>query len=409
MKWAILLGSPAISGGTYVIFEHAIRAYKRGEEITIVTMEPVLKSELYWHKEAENLRWKTYDEIKEELFDVVVATWWRSVYEAYRVTGKHYIYFVQSIESKFYDQIEKPTCQLVEATYTLPFQIITEATWIKEYLKEHYNRDAYLVHNGIRKDIYNFQGECVAPRKDNKLRILVEGPVDVPFKNVPKTIQLCQQSKADEIWLMTSSDIKEYPGVDKVFSRVPIFDTPKIYRSCDVIIKLSYVEGMFGPPLEMYHCGGTSVTYDVTGYDEYIVHNYNGIVVKTDQESEVISYINKLKEDPRLLAELKSGAQKTALEWDSWEEAAKKFYDTIYEICKSQSITTQREMEVLSKFHFKSYVIAEDYLNELKFKKNTNFMKLILIKIHKKFPDRLKNSLKNKNIVKKIWNYVYHS
>ena len=53
-----------------------------------------------------------------------------------------------------------------------------------------------------------------------------------------------------------------------------------IYRSCDVIVKLSYVEGMFGPPLEMFHCGGTSIVYDVTGHDEYIVHGKNGLVAK---------------------------------------------------------------------------------------------------------------------------------
>jgi len=92
------------------------------------------------------------------------------------------------------------------------------------------------------------------------------------FKNVEKTIELCLQSDADEIWLLTSTEISEYPGVDKCFSRVAIEKTPEIYRSCDVLVKLSYVEGMFGPPLEMFHCGGTAIVYDVTGHDEYIKH-----------------------------------------------------------------------------------------------------------------------------------------
>lgn len=41
---------------------------------------------------------------------------------------------------------------------------------------------------------------------------------------------------------------------------------------------------MFGPPLEMFHCGGTSIVYDVTGHDEYIVHDKNGLVAKTDDD-----------------------------------------------------------------------------------------------------------------------------
>ena len=394
MKWAVLLGSAAISGGSYVIFEHSIRAWEKGEDITIITTDSVSMDELYWHPQARKLKWKTYDEVADECFDVVIATWWRSVYEAYRVHGKRYIYFVQSIESKFYNPSEKPTCQLVEATYMLPFEIITEATWIKEYLAEHYNKSAILVHNGIRKDIYKEDGECHAERCKGNLRVLVEGPVDVGFKNIPKTIELCKQSKADEIWLMTSSDINFYPGVTRVFSRVPIFETPKVYRSCDVIVKLSYVEGMFGPPLEMYHCGGTSITYDVTGHDEYIIHDQNGLVVKTDDDEKVVEYLNRLKEDEGYLDHLKQGARMTAEAWDSWDAAAEKFGNAVYTLFEKENNITQKHIEDESKFHFKSYVIAEDYLNELKFLKNNSFKRRLWVRFKRLFPNQLKRNVK---------------
>ena len=366
MKWAILLGSATVGGGTYVIFEHAIRAKKRGDDITIVTMEPVKERDLDWHKEARMLTWKTIDEVYDVVYDVVINTWWRLVYESYRLKGKRYIYFVQSIESRFYSMEEKPLRQLAEATYMLPMPILTEATWIKEYLEANYCKKPVLVYNGIRKDIYSPKGECIAPRVKGKLRVLVEGPVNVDFKNVPKTIKLCRQSLADEVWLMTASEIKTFEGADRVFSQVPIFETPKIYRSCDVIVKLSYVEGMFGPPLEMYHCGGTSITYDVTGHDEYIVHNYNGLVVKRDDDRKVIEYLNKLKKDTAYLEKLKEGALETARNWVSWEESSKNFYDTIYNFCDTTEEISQNRIEKESKFHFTSYVIAEDYYNELK-------------------------------------------
>jgi hypothetical protein len=53
-----------------------------------------------------------------------------------------------------------------------------------------------------------------------------------------------------------------------------------VYRSCDDILKLSLVESMFGPPLEMFHCGGTAIVYNVTGHDEYIVHGRNALVAE---------------------------------------------------------------------------------------------------------------------------------
>lgn len=376
MKWAIFLGSATVGGGTYVIFQHAIYAKRKGDDVTIVTLDPVDKKELYWHKEAQMLTFKTLKETQGEEFDVVLSTWWRLCYEAWQVKGKCYLYFVQSIESRFYEEKEKPIRQLAEATYMLPMGMITEATWIKEYIKDNYIKEPLLVHNGIRKDIYLPQGECHAPREKGKLRVLVEGPVDVFFKNVAKSVEICKRSKADEIWLMTASDIQEYPGVDRVFSRVPIFETPKIYRSCDVIIKLSYVEGMFGPPLEMFHCGGTSITYDVTGHDEYIVNGYNGLVARRDDDEQVLAFINKLKDEPEYLEKLKKGALETAAKWIDWDESSKRFYEAVYKLYERPGHATQRQMEKESKFHMESYAIAQNYLYELDAYK-VPFLKLV--------------------------------
>ena len=354
-KYVFTLGSPAIGGGTNVIFEHASRMAKEGEMVYIVTDRKIAPEEYAWHSSAHLLKWVTYDDIIDEEFDMCIVTWWRTVYEAYKVKAKNYVYFVQSIESKFYPESEQGLKMLVEMTYLLGMKVITEATWIKEYLSK-YGIDAYLVHNGIRKDIYTNKGSTYPKCKG--LRVLVEGPVDVDFKNIPKTVKLVKESKADELWMLTSSNIKEYPNVDRVFSRVPPKDCAKIYRSCDVIVKLSYVEGMFGPPLEMFHCGGTTIVYDVTGHDEYIVHKKNGLVVKTDDDEKVVEYINKLKEDPNLLKKLKKEALITAKNWIAWDESSKRFYETIKKIEKKDSITNT-ELENKSKFFFNVYVKYE--------------------------------------------------
>ena len=374
MKCIFTLGSPAIGGGTNVIFEHATRMVKEGEEVYIVTDRKIEPEEYAWHTSAHLLKWVTYDEIKNEKFDMAIATWWRTVYDAYQINAKHYVYFVQSIESKFYPDNEQGLKMLAEMTYLLGMKVITEATWIKEYLSR-YGIDAYLVHNGIRKDIFTLKGDTY--EKCNGLRVLVEGPVDVSFKNVPKTIKLVRESKASEVWLLTSSDVKEYPGVDKVFSRIPPVDCAKIYRSCDVIVKLSYIEGMFGPPLEMFHCGGTSIVYDVTGHDEYIVHEKNGLVAKTDDDDKVIEYINRL-EDKKYLNKLKKSAVETAKNWVSWDESTLNFYKTVKKLNKMESIS-QKELETRSKFFFDVYVKYET-------KDDTSIKKFIGKRLRKNHP-----------------------
>lgn len=332
-KICFLIENPDISGGTYVIFEHAIRIQRRQNvEVILITELPISQKQLFWHPDANELIWKTYNEIVNDEFDAVIATWWPTAYEAHRIKSKSYLYFNQSVESKFYKDSDVQSRLYADSTYLLNLLIITEATWIQNYLRNNYGTEAKLVLNGIRKDIYTTNGISVASKDPNKLRVLIEGPLGVFFKNTEKAVQLAKQSEADEIWLLTSSNISSFPGVDKVFSRIPILKTPEVYRSCDLLIKLSYVEGMFGPPLEMFHCGGTAIVYDVTGHDEYIIHNKNGIVVKTDDEQAVIDSINSLKRDPALLKRLKEGSKETALRWNDWETASEHFEKAICEL-----------------------------------------------------------------------------
>ena len=338
MNIAFLIYTPGITGGNVVIFEHALRLVEYGHSLTMITVNKLSedKQELFWYKKAQSLEWITYEEANtlKIKFDIVIAGWWETFFELHKINSSHYAYFVQSIESRFYHSNDKAKRKLVESTYTFDIPIITEATWIKKYLFDKYYENAYLVRNGIRKDIYKLDGEAVAPRDPKKLRILVEGPLEIAFKNVQKTIKLCKESLADEIWLLTSTMVDKVSGVDRVFSRIPSEKTAEIYRSCDVIIKLSYIEGMFGPPLEMFHCGGTAIVFDVTGHDEYIIHEKNGLVVKTDDDLQVIKYINELKENPKKLDFLKQNAIETAKNWNSWDISAKEFEKALLDITK---------------------------------------------------------------------------
>jgi hypothetical protein len=173
------------------------------------------------------------------------------------------------------------------------------------------------------------------------LRILVEGPLNAAFKNVKRTIELCRRANVGEIWLLTSSKIDSMTGVSRVFSQVSISEVPKIYRSCDVLVKLSYVEGMFGPPLEMFHCGGTAIVYDVTGFDEYIKHNINALVAKTNDEESVIRYLHLLHDDRELLSQLNAGANETAKQWINWVQSSTLFANAIEKIYANKSLQDQ--------------------------------------------------------------------
>ena len=363
MKIALLIYSPAISGGTFVIYEYVKGLTKLGHEVSLITDFNVTKEWLSWYPEAKDFNFMSFAEAKDKEFDLVYATWWATVSRLSEIKSKKYAYFVQSFEPYFVSESQKPLMKYIESTYVRNLPVITEATWIKKLLEKNYNLPVLLVKNGIRKDIFRNKGLAFKEREKDTVRILIEGPVDVPFKNVPKTVKLCREAGVEEIWLLTSSDIDNYPGVDRVFSKLSIFDTPLVYRSCDILVKLSYVEGMFGPPLEMFHCGGTAIVYNVTGHDEYIRHKKNAFVVKRDNDTMVVKYLRKLKNDPTLLKQMKQEAIKTANEWYGWEDAVVEFEKATQHIFLNIPTPSRRDLLSKEKFFKSSYNIHQESLD----------------------------------------------
>ena len=289
----------------------------------------------------------------------MIATWWRTALELATFDARHHAYFVQSIESRFYPPRESALQALVDFTYTLPVKLVTEATWIVEHLAHLFGQDAVLVRNGIRKDIYTSEGRAMAPRPaGGQPRILVEGHFCVPFKNTALAIRLAREAGARDIWVMTGSRVESLPGVSRVFSRVPIHETAEVYRSCDVLLKLSTVEGMFGPPLEMFHCGGTAVVFDVTGHDEYIRAGENALVARGRDVRRVVSDIRVLCNDRTRLQSLKAGAARTASAWPAWSQSSAEFHRWVVGIPKGRP-TNVLQIEKMVKGAWAKYIAEE--------------------------------------------------
>ena len=362
MKIVFVIGRIVVSGGNYVVFQHALHARKLGHDVTLATLYPFTQQEVNWHPALAKLRLIHIDQIEglaTQPFDLAIATWWRTALELHRFSARQYAYFVQSIESRFFEPHQESERRIVDETYALGLPGITEATWIQSYLKQHYGSDFLLARNGIWKELYLPTGTSHAPRVPGKLRVLVEGPFSLPFKNTARSVRLSRRGSAFETWLLTSSNLNWYPGVARVFSRVPIQEVAAIYRSCDVILKLSFVEGMFGPPLEMFHCGGTAVVYDVSGHDEYIVDGSNALVAKMNDEATVLGHLSRLRDEPDLMQALKDGAAQTAAAWPDWGESSARFVSHLEAICKADPMPRAKLVEANEYFRLQYPSIFE--------------------------------------------------
>ena len=319
-----VLGSTAPSGGNHVIFHHAHFLQSLGWNIKLLATRD--DTSWGWHPLMGDLSFVVIDEMVGEKFDIAIATTWTTVFNLPFVPARRWAYLVQSIESRFFDgPHDQVLASLAEATYALGIPMATVASWITAYIEHAYRSSSTTVLNGIDKLLFAESGSRIEERHPEGLRVLVEGSPNSSFKMVRETIEAVQHLERVELWHVGGEPSKPVAGVDRTFATVPHRKMPKIYRSCDLVLRLSRVEGCTLPPLEMFHCGGTAVTSDVTGHEEYMINGHNCLVVDTNQPANAREAITRLLDNGELLTKLKVNARRTADQWPDWETASTRF------------------------------------------------------------------------------------
>lgn len=324
MKIAFLAGDVGnISGGANVIIEYAWRLRALGHEVVLVTHATVRLSSPPWHPRLTELRYQTFQEAAGERFDFVFATWWLTWFDLWRLDSAVYGYLNQSLESRFHE--EPHLKHLNRVTYSLPLLFVTEARWLAEFIRTVQPSGQVLyVRNGLSREHFPCV-EAPAPRT-GPLRVLVEGPWGIPFKGVAETFELLEEARARvelQVGWLSSSSGGQVPVVGgrpvRVHERIPINRVREVFQQYDVLLKLSRVEGMFGPPLEMFSQGGTAITYTVTGSDEYMVHGENSLLMPPHDRRQLPRYLEVLSSSPAYLERLRAGALSTARAFPDWE------------------------------------------------------------------------------------------
>lgn len=323
MRVCFVLQDLTLSGGVGVVVEHAYHlAEEHGFDVTLAVVEH--HHGRWSYPRIDGVHVVTLEEAIASSFDVAVATWWRTAYRLFEVPAQRYAYFVQSLEDRFYRDDEVDRIQAA-VTHDLPLAFITEARWIAELLRElRPDAPCHYVRNGVAKDVFASPAEVEA-RTTGPLKILVEGHPELWFKAVPEALEattlMCEPR---EVTLVSGVRQEARAGVaaDRVIGPLSADEMAAVYAESDVVLKLSRVEGMFGPPLEGFHMGATCVVSPVTGHDEYVVHGWNGVVTAWDDPKGTARWLDLLARDRHLLHRLRWNARKTAEGWPSWSQSS---------------------------------------------------------------------------------------
>jgi glycosyltransferase involved in cell wall biosynthesis len=321
VKVCFLLNDLKLSGGVATVVSHAeCLAHHHGCDVTLA-LTNADDSREWDYRPHDSIRIVRADETREH-FDIAIATWWETVHELFTIDAERHAYFVQSLEDRFY-RVGDPERLGAALTHELPVAVVTEARWIAETIEQlRPGLRCYYVRNGIDKDVFR-PLEAVTPRREGPLRILIEGHPDVWIKGIGEAALAASQMTQEHVTTLVSPhDFVTPIDVDRVVGPLGLGEMAALYRETDVLLKLSRVEGMFGPPLEAFHMGATCVVPPVTGYDEYVVHGWNGVVVDWDDPRGTARWLDLLAVNRQYLHFLRHNALLTARAWPSQRQSS---------------------------------------------------------------------------------------
>jgi glycosyltransferase involved in cell wall biosynthesis len=324
-KIAFILPGVGISGGVAVVLRHAAMLMKAGHDVTIINAG--LAGDAAWFKgniapivHISDRRSYLFDNI-----DMLIATGWQTAEWLERMPAKRHLYFVQSDERRFYD--DNALKEKIGETYRLPCEYFTEAHWIRAMLRNEFGKPSAYVPNGLDPQIFK-PDTPLEPKKAGRLRVLLEGPIVIPFKGMADAYAAVESLDCD-IWIVSSAG-KPLPHwrYDRFFEAVQMDEMRHIYSSCDIFIKMSRVEGFFGPPMEAMACGCAVVIGKVTGWDEYIVNEGNALVAEQADVAGARQAVKRLLEDDELRHRLIEQGKRTAAEW-TWERSGQAMLEVV--------------------------------------------------------------------------------
>jgi glycosyltransferase involved in cell wall biosynthesis len=323
VRVAFLLQDLQLSGGVGVIVEHAAQLRRHHGIDAALVLTRAQEHPDWGYRGLADVPVLPFAAAVTQDWDLAISSWWQTTSVLFELRARRHVSFVQLLEDSTYAD-GTPERMAAALSTALPVRFVTEARWIAELLEDLQpgNRVHY-VRNGIPKDIFASPAVVSPAPAGAPLRVVVEGARGYLAKGVDDALAAvaAMDEPAHVTWVSPHSVVAP-DGVDEVLYGLSHAEMAALFARSDVLLKLSRAEGMYGPPLEAFHMGATVVTTPVTGYDEYVVHGENGLVVGWDDHRGTARTLDLLARDRRLLHELRCGALRTARAWPDWTQSS---------------------------------------------------------------------------------------
>lgn len=327
-----------VCGGSKIILEHANRLTERDHKVTLISHDEKPK----WFKLNEKVDfiqvpWNEVlcEEIPKNT-DIIIATYWREIYECveqkiapviYFEQGDYHLFDLEKLDDRTFDYIKK---QLKTINF-----IYTVSNFAKEKLKEIYNVESIVIPNAVDNNVFYYEKHT----KNDVPNITLIGSEEATFKQIQNILDAIKITgkKGYKIKLnwITPTIPKKNTDISAIVNppQMLIGDT---LRKTDIYICASMYESFCLPVLEAMTCGAAIVTTNNGGNMDFVEDEKNALIIEKDNIDDIVEKIERLLNDENLKQYLiKNGVEESArYSWNITISTIEEYYQEIanYEV-----------------------------------------------------------------------------
>lgn len=333
LKITYVMTWTGVCGGSKIILEHANRLTEKGHRVTLISHDK--RPDWFGLNagiEFKQVEWgKILCSAIPKDTDVIIATYWREIYECveqkiapvvYFEQGDYHLFDLSKVDQRLFNYINK-SLKTVNFIYTV-------SSFAKDKLEEVYNARANVIPNAVDNRVFYYKEH----EKNNIPNITIIGSEESKFKRISNIIEAIKIIQKDGYKVKLNWITPTEPKINTDFKAIVnpkqtiIGDT---LRKTDIYICASMYESFCLPVLEAMTCGAAIVTTNNGGNMDFVKENKNALLINKDDISDMVKKLEKLLDDDELRISLaKEGAEDAKqFSWDITINKIEKYYQEI--------------------------------------------------------------------------------
>ena len=251
-------------GGNAVIFQHLEILAEAGHDAFLTT--PASSPDWYPLKVPVNTI-RSLDPSAFPMVDIIVSTSWKTIKLVMESKKGIPVHLCQGYEGALEELVHLK--ESIDQAHSLRIPKLIVSRHLETFLKERFNSETYYVGQMLNRKIFypnrNPLRKLLKIRlKPKPLIILVVGPFEGSYKNIPTTLRgiiLAKQQLKDPLQLIRVSQFPLSREEEEIIIpnayhfRIPYQDMGDLYRAADIFISMSTdAEGFGLPALEAMAC-----------------------------------------------------------------------------------------------------------------------------------------------------------